>query len=77
MLYFGADFRTQPPSMRHRGSDICQTKFEESLPLMRIASGASGASLNSKSDPVWMGNALRQIALAGNAGARCRGSGRG
>ena len=41
---------------------------------MRIA---SGASLNSKSDPVWMGNALRQIVLAGNAGARCRGSGRG
>ena len=58
MLYFNASFRTNPPNMWHRGSDICQTKFEESLPLMRLA---SGSSLNDQIDPVWMANALRQI----------------
>ena len=58
MLYFNADFRYDPPSMRHRNSDICQTKFEESLPLMRLV---SGSDLNDHIDPVWMANALRQI----------------
>ena len=58
MLYFNADFRYDPPSMRHRNSDICQTKFEESLPLMRLV---SGSRLNDHIDPVWMANALRQI----------------
>ena len=58
MLYFGVTFRTNPPSMLHRGSDICQTKFEEALPLMRLA---SGSSLNDQVDKVWMANSLRQI----------------
>ncbi|MFH1570640.1 MAG: hypothetical protein ABIL09_21800 [Gemmatimonadota bacterium] len=58
LLYFNASFRTDPPVMWHRNSDICQTKFEESLPLMRLA---SGSGLNAHVDPVWMGNALRQI----------------
>ena len=58
MLYFNADFRYDPPRMRHRNSDICQTKLEESLPLMRLA---SGSQLNNHIDPVWMANALRQI----------------
>ena len=50
MLYFNVDFRTDPPSMRHRGSDICQTKFEESLPLMRLL---SGSGLNDHSSITW------------------------
>lgn len=58
MLYFNADFRTNPPSMLHRGSDICVTKFQEALPLMRLA---SGSSLNPRVDPMWMASALRQI----------------
>ena len=58
LLYFNANFRTNPPHMCHRGADICQTKFEEALPLMRIA---SGSSLNDHIDPVWMEIALRQI----------------
>lgn len=58
MLYFSANFRTNPPSMSHRASDQCQVKFEEALPLMRIA---SGSSLNNHIDPVWMESALRQI----------------
>ncbi len=58
LLYFNASFRTNPPVMWHRGSDICQTKFEEALPLMRLA---SGSDLNAHIDPVWMANALRQI----------------
>ncbi len=58
LLYFNASFRTNPPNMWHRGADICQTKFEEALPLMRIA---SGSSLNDHIDPVWMEIALRQI----------------
>jgi hypothetical protein len=58
MLYFNADFRTNPPVMWHRGSDICVVKFEEALPLMRLI---SGSRLNDHVDPVWMANALRQI----------------
>jgi hypothetical protein len=58
MLYFNVDFRTNPPVMWHRGSDICVTKFEEALPLMRLV---SGSSLNGQVDRVWMSNALRQI----------------
>ncbi|MEW6753268.1 MAG: hypothetical protein AB1505_20150 [Candidatus Latescibacterota bacterium] len=58
LLYFNATFTTDPPHMWHRGSDICQTKFEEALPLMRLASGSSQGD---HVDPVWMGNALRQI----------------
>ena len=58
LLYFNASFRTDPPVMWHRNSDICQTKFEESLPLMRLV---SGSPLHDHVDPVWMGNALRQI----------------
>ena len=49
MLYFSVWFNTNPPSMWHRGSDICVTKFEESLPLMRLA---SGSALNDQVDPV-------------------------
>ena len=55
LLYFNASFRTNPPQMWHRGSDICQTKFEESLPLMRLA---SGSGLNDHVDPVWMAASL-------------------
>lgn len=58
MLYFTVSFLSNPPRMIHRGSDICQTKFEEALPLMRTI---SGSSLNNHVDPVWMTNALRQI----------------
>jgi len=62
MLYFSVSFRTNPPTMWHRASDICVTKFQEALPLMRLV---SGSSLNSDVDPVWMRAALRQIGSDG------------
>ena len=49
LLYFRVNFRSKPPSMSHGLSDICQVKFMESLPLMRLA---SGSSLNDNIDPV-------------------------
>ena len=58
MLYFNVNFGSNPPVMWHRGSDVCVTKFEESLPLMRLI---SGSSLNHHVDRVWMEVALRQI----------------
>jgi len=41
LLYFNATFQTNPPVMWHRGSDLCVTKFEESLPLMRTSVAAA------------------------------------
>ncbi len=58
LLYFRVNFRSNPPSMSHGPSDICQIKFMESLPLMRLA---SGAALNDRVDPVWMKTALGMI----------------
>ena len=58
LLYFSANFRSNPPSMSHGKGDICQVKFMEALPLMRLA---SGSNLNYHIDPVWMAFALRQI----------------
>ena len=64
LLYFRVNFRSNPPSMSHGPSDICQTKFMEALPLMRLA---SGSTLNDHVDPVWMGTALRMIGTDGLA----------
>jgi len=58
LLYFPVNFSANPPSMRHSKSDICQTKFMEALPLMRLA---SGSNLNDHVDPIWMATALRMI----------------
>ena len=58
LLYFAAHFSANPPVMNHGTADMCQTKFMEALPLMRIA---SGSDLNSQVDPVWMSTALRMI----------------
>ena len=58
LLYFRVNFRSNPPSMSHGPSDICQVKFMESLPLMRLA---SGSKLNSQVDRAWMATALRNI----------------
>ena len=58
LLYFRVEFRSNPPMMKHSHSDICQVKFMESLPLMRLA---SGSTLNEGVDPVWMSVALRLI----------------
>ena len=58
MLYFRVNFRSHPPSMSHGPSDLCQVKFMEALPLLRIA---SGSELNDHIDPVWMATALRII----------------
>ena len=49
MLYFGVNFRSNPPSMHHGGSDNNQAKFMEFLPLMRIA---CGSHLNDHVDPI-------------------------
>ena len=58
LLYFLSSFYTNPPSMSHTDSDICQSKFMEALPLMRMV---SGSTLNDHVDPIWMAAALRQI----------------
>ena len=58
MLYSGTNFQTNPPIMFHRAADVCVTKFEEALPLLRLV---SGSSLNDHVDPAWMANALRMI----------------
>ncbi|MDP6438551.1 MAG: glycoside hydrolase family 127 protein [Candidatus Brocadiia bacterium] len=58
LLYFSVDFSANPPMMRHGTSDMCQAKFMEALPLMRIA---GGSDLSSQVDPVWMATALRMI----------------
>ena len=39
-LYFGVIFGTNPPVMSHDFSDLCDIKFLESMPLMRIISGS-------------------------------------
>ena len=64
LLYFRVTFRSNPPVMSHGPSDICQIKFMESLPLMRIA---GGSSLNDRIDRVWMATALRMIGPDGLA----------
>ena len=64
LLYFRVNFRSNPPSMSHGPSDICQMKFMEALPLMRLA---SGSALNDHVDPVWMATALRMIGPDGLA----------
>ena len=64
LIYFRVNFRSNPPSMSHGPADICQTKFMESLPLMRLA---SGSDLNDHVDPVWMATALRMIGPDGLA----------
>ena len=62
MLYFRVNFSANPPIMGHGPSDICQTKFMEALPLMRLASGSDH---NAHVDPVWMATALRMIGSDG------------
>ena len=44
--------------MCHNGSSICQAKFMESLPLMRMV---SGSELNPEVDQIWMEAALRNL----------------
>ena len=58
MLYFRVHFNANPPMMSHSGSDICQVKFMEALPLMRII---GGSDKNKQVDRVWMSSALRMI----------------
>ena len=58
LIYFRINFRSNPPSMSHGPSDLCQTKFMEALPLMRLA---CGSMQNNHVDPVWMATALRTI----------------
>ena len=62
LMYGEVNFRSNPPVMRHNKGDICQVKFMEALPLMRLA---SGSNLNNDVDPAWMALALRQIGSDG------------
>ena len=64
LIHFRVNFRSHPPSMSHSKSDICQMKFMESLPLMRLA---DGSRLNTRVDPVCMATALRMIGPDGLA----------
>lgn len=62
LMYFRANFRSNPPSMTHDESDSCLSKFMEALPLLRIA---CGSSLNQQVDPAWMATGLRTIGPEG------------
>ena len=50
-LYIFAHLNRNPPMMDHDWSDQCQSKFMESLPLMRVM---SGSGLNDAVDRRWM-----------------------
>ena len=56
-MYWGLDLRTNPPTMYHSYADMCQMKFMEALPLMRMA---SGSRQNEEVDRRWMEVALHQ-----------------
>ena len=56
-IYWGLDLRTNPPIMYHSFADMCQMKFMEALPLMRMV---SGSVLNEEVDRRWMEVALHQ-----------------
>ena len=56
-MYWGVDFRTRPPVMSHTFADMCQMKFMEALPLMRVV---SGSDQNEEVDRRWMEVALHQ-----------------
>ena len=55
LIYFRVNFRSNPPSMSHSKSDICQMKFMEALPLMRLA---CGSDQDYQVDPDWMATAI-------------------
>ena len=61
-MHFTVDLNRNPPLMCHNGSSMCQSKFKESLPLMRIV---SGSELNLEVDRSWMETALRSLAPDG------------
>ncbi len=50
-MYFLACFGRNPPTMEHDLSTDCQGKLQESLPLLRLA---SGSDFNSHVDRCWM-----------------------
>ncbi|MBL9215332.1 MAG: glycoside hydrolase family 127 protein [Opitutaceae bacterium] len=64
LIYFRTVLMAKPPKLQHDDSDICQMKFMEALPLMRVA---SGSDWNAQVDPVWMRTALRMIGPDGLA----------
>lgn len=57
-LYFWALFFRNPVVMAHEISDVCQTKFMEALPLLRIA---SGSQVRLEVDEVWRQVTLKSI----------------
>ena len=57
-MYFSVAMNRNPALMCHNGSSICQAKFMESLPLMRMV---SGSELNPEVDQIWMEAALRNL----------------
>jgi len=57
-LYFNSDFRRNPPLMDHNFNGICDCKFMEALPLMRLVSGSRE---NLDVDRVWREVALRNL----------------
>ncbi|RKY06358.1 MAG: hypothetical protein DRP56_07560, partial [Planctomycetota bacterium] len=62
--YFHANFRTDPPVMRHVFADQCQVKFMEALPLLRMI---TGSTLNTEVDRRWMEMTLRRLGSDGLA----------
>ena len=63
-IYFWGRIRSNPPVMRHDYSDLCEMKFMEALPLMRLG---SGSELNPQVERRWMEVALHQIGPDGLA----------
>jgi len=57
-LYFNLDCRRNPPVMDHNMNGICDCKFMEALPLMRMVSGSRE---NLEVDRVWREVALHNL----------------
>ena len=61
-LYWKVMFACNPVVMNHDWNDWCQIKFQESLPLLRIA---SGSSQEAQVDQVWQDVTLKSLGSDG------------
>lgn len=57
-VYFGVELGRNPPVMTHGSSDICQVKFLQALPIIRLITGQQERM---EVDEAWLRVALRQL----------------
>lgn len=57
-MYFRVEFARNPAIMKHGGDDICQTKYMQALPLIRLITGDES---NMEVDRAWFEAALKQL----------------